>query len=102
MGKTLVTGATGFLGSHLIGLLDRQSLRVLVRESRPEGDIEVVEGTVVDQGAVEKAVDGVERIYHLAGTSPAKSPAILTTYGSSTASTSRGRPRFAEPPRPPE
>ncbi len=67
MGKTLVTGATGFLGSHLIALLDRQSLRVLVRESRPESDIEVVEGSVVDQGAVEKAVDGVERIYHLAG-----------------------------------
>ena len=70
MPKTLVTGATGFLGSHLIDLLDRQRLRVLVRKSRPEGsaeDIEVVEGSILDSEAVEKAVDGVERIYHLAG-----------------------------------
>ena len=70
MGKTLVTGASGFLGSHLIDLLGlegRQSLRVLVRETRPEGDIEAVEGTVLDAEAVKKAVDGVECIYHLAG-----------------------------------
>ena len=67
MAKTLVTGASGFLGSHLIELLDRQSLRVLVRETRLEGDIEAVEGSVLDSEAVEKAVDGVECIYHLAG-----------------------------------
>ena len=70
MPKTLITGATGFLGSHLIDLLGlerRQSLRVLARESRPEVDIEVVEGSILDSEAVEKAVDGVERIYHLAG-----------------------------------
>ena len=67
MPKTLVTGATGFLGSHLIDLLDRQSLRVLVRESRPESDVEVVEGSVLDAEAVARALDGVEQIYHFAG-----------------------------------
>ena len=67
MAKTLITGASGFLGSHLIDLLDQQSLRVLVRESRPAGDLEVVEGSVLDPEAIARAVDGVERIYHLAG-----------------------------------
>ena len=38
-----------------------------MRESRPESEIEVVEGSVLDPEAVAKAVDGVERIYHLAG-----------------------------------
>ena len=60
MAKTLVTGASGFLGSHLIERLDPHALRVLVRESRPEGDVEVVEGSVLDPEAVARAVDGVE------------------------------------------
>ena len=67
MAKTLVTGASGFLGSHLIERLDPRNLRVLVRESRPEGDVEVVEGSVLDPEAVARAVDGVEHVYHLAG-----------------------------------
>lgn len=67
MAKILITGATGFLGSHLIDLLDHGSLRVLVRATRPTSDIETVEGSVLDAEAVKKAVDGVECIYHLAG-----------------------------------
>jgi len=39
----------------------------LVRESRPESDVELVEGSVLDAEAVARAVDGVEQIYHLAG-----------------------------------
>ena len=39
----------------------------MVRESRPESDVELVEGSVLDAEAVARAVDGVEQIYHLAG-----------------------------------
>jgi dihydroflavonol-4-reductase len=70
MPKILVTGATGFLGSHLLPLLEPGDVRVLVRESRPEdaaGKLDVVEGSILDAEAIQKAVAGVEQVYHLAG-----------------------------------
>lgn len=67
MGKTLVTGATGFLGTHLLARLDGGDVRVLARASGPEDDVETIEGSILDQDAVARAVDGVETIYHLAG-----------------------------------
>jgi len=67
MGTVLVTGASGFLGSHLLDVLDAGDVRVLVRESRPGHDVETVEGSVLDPEAVARAVDGVEQIVHLAG-----------------------------------
>lgn len=67
MGKILVTGASGFLGSHLLDVLDGRDVRVLVRESRPGHDVETVEGSVLDPQAVARAVEGVEQIVHLAG-----------------------------------
>lgn len=76
--KFLVTGGTGFLGSHLVERLKAQaaedpgsiSIRVLCRRSsRWEGDpnIEVVYGDILDPEAVDRAVAGVAGIYHLAG-----------------------------------
>lgn len=69
MAKTLVTGATGFLGTHLLPLLDSDDVRVLVRGARGsiDADIETVKGSILDTDTVERAVDGVEHIYHLAG-----------------------------------
>jgi len=70
MPKTLVTGATGFLGTHLLSRLDRDDVRVLARDAHPDAPVgvaEVIEGSILEASAVEKAVDGVERIYHLAG-----------------------------------
>lgn len=71
MAKTLITGATGFLGSHLLELLKHErGLRLLVSDAShrelPAG-IEVVEGSITDADAVKRAVDGIEKIYHLAG-----------------------------------
>ncbi len=82
--KILVTGATGFLGKHLIEhLLQRgeKQVRVLTtslsRTSRPPGsagdspaapdDVEIIEGSITSPEIVKVAVDGVQQIYHLAG-----------------------------------
>ena len=67
MTKTLVTGATGFLGAHLLPCLADREVRVLVRDSRAVENVEIVEGSILDEEAVEHAVDGVTEIYHLAG-----------------------------------
>jgi predicted dehydrogenase/nucleoside-diphosphate-sugar epimerase len=72
--QVLVTGATGFLGRHLIPRLRcaGYSLRVLVRrpgllpEYLREPDIEVVTGSLEDRVSLQKAVQGVETVLHLA------------------------------------
>ncbi len=74
---TLVTGATGFIGSHLARrLVERgERVRLLVRD--PErlaavglaaGDaVEVARGDLLEPAAVEAALAGVRRVYHVAG-----------------------------------
>jgi dihydroflavonol-4-reductase len=71
---TLVTGATGFLGRHLVPLLAGRgdAVRALVREGTDPSrlapyDVEVVRGNVLDEDAVRRAAAGCERVYHLAG-----------------------------------
>src|ERR1700723_639835 len=71
--KTLVTGATGFVGSHVAGrvLSAGQSLRVL---ARPGSDVralrgldaERVEGDLRDVDSLERALQGVNRVFHVA------------------------------------
>ena len=69
--KTLVTGANGFLGRALAARLlsNGESIRVLAR--RPVADLEdnprvhVVRGDLGDPEAVERAVEGVELVYHV-------------------------------------
>lgn len=71
--RALVTGATGFLGSHLAHRLRGRGdeVRVLVRRtsdrSRLDGlDLEYHEGDVTDADSVERAVDGVDQVFHCA------------------------------------
>src|SRR5437016_13000358 len=70
---SLVTGATGFLGSRVVHRLHQQGepVRALVRATsdrrRLAGlPVDYAEGDVTDRASVEKALDGVETVYHAA------------------------------------
>ena len=80
MGKTLVTGAGGFIGSHLAEELVKQGeeVRAFIRyhstdergllEDLPKDildQIEIVPGDLKDPDGVRKAVKGCTRIFHL-------------------------------------
>jgi dihydroflavonol-4-reductase len=74
MGKTLLTGATGFIGLHVARELAARGddLRLLARRGSDlaplEGiDFERTTGDVTDRRAVRRAVKGVERVFHVAG-----------------------------------
>src|SRR3954447_19033521 len=80
MSKTLVTGGTGFIGLHVVRELARRSddLRLLVRSNSNTKPLEGVEferavGDVTDRNAVRKAMKGVERVFHVAGTTSMRS-----------------------------
>ena len=70
---TLVTGATGFLGSHLARLLVQRGdrVRALVRPSSRLDAIagvrcEIVQGDLRDTASLTYAVQGVRRVFHTA------------------------------------
>jgi dihydroflavonol-4-reductase len=72
--EALVTGATGFLGSHLCERLaaDGWSVTGTRRASSDTSaldglDVSLVEADVLDEAAVHEAVAGHDRVFHLAG-----------------------------------
>lgn len=69
----LVTGAPGFLGSHITGQLRAAGVRVRAMAMADEPldgiaglDVEVVRGDVLHREDVERAVDGVDTVFHAA------------------------------------
>jgi 2-alkyl-3-oxoalkanoate reductase len=67
----LVTGGTGFLGSHLVARLQEQgrSITVVSRQPRPElvaQGIRVVVGALHDANVCAEAVGGVSTVFHVA------------------------------------
>lgn len=72
--KTLVIGATGFIGQHLVDALGAagHGVRVLARKPEAAQDLaargaEVCAGDVRDAESIERAAKGVEVVYNLAG-----------------------------------
>ena len=74
MSVTLVTGATGLVGSHVTRLLVERGDRVRVtvragsRVEQLDGlEVEQVRADVLDRASVRRALRGVSRVFHVAG-----------------------------------
>jgi dihydroflavonol-4-reductase len=70
--RYLVTGATGFLGTHLVRALKARGHQVVALCRQPEPDLEdlevtVVLGDVLDGGSVQAAAAGADGLFHCAG-----------------------------------
>ncbi|MDX9714138.1 MAG: NAD-dependent epimerase/dehydratase family protein [Dissulfurispiraceae bacterium] len=72
--RALVTGPTGFIGSHLVEALlaDGFSVKCLVRSSsdtsRLDGlDVKLIYGDCAERETINKAVSDVDYVFHLAG-----------------------------------
>ena len=71
--KTLVTGANGFTGSHLVKALEQQghTVKGLVRKSSnlsrlTNCNIELLYGDITDPQVLEKAIANVNTVFHVA------------------------------------
>jgi dihydroflavonol-4-reductase len=78
---TLLTGGTGFIGSHVARLLLERGddVRVMVRQGARvdalEGlDVKAVQADILDRRSVRRAMRGVERLFHIAGTTSLVAP----------------------------
>jgi dihydroflavonol-4-reductase len=73
--RTLVTGASGFIGSHVTSLLVKRGdeVSVLVRATSTLDalgglPVKVLRGDVCDRRSIRRAMRGIERLFHIAGT----------------------------------
>src|ERR1044071_957243 len=74
--RALVTGGAGLIGSHVADLLQREGWRVRIldnlepqthRHGKPawiKGDVEFIEGDVVDRETITKALTDIDVVFH--------------------------------------
>jgi len=69
--KLAITGGTGFVGSHLIDLATAAGHQVHAltrREQAPREGVDWIAGDLASREALERLVDGVDAVIHVAGT----------------------------------
>jgi nucleoside-diphosphate-sugar epimerase len=72
--KVLITGAGGFIGSHLVDSQLEQGYDVravdlhleLLRHQSTNPHLEAIQGSITDQDLLKRLLDGVDIVYHLA------------------------------------
>ena len=73
MKKVLVTGAAGFIGSHVVEQLSARGIAVRATAMPQEStrnierfNPEILRGNILDKEFIKQAVDGVDTVFHLA------------------------------------
>ncbi|MGH7973599.1 MAG: NAD-dependent epimerase/dehydratase family protein, partial [Limisphaerales bacterium] len=81
--KVLLTGASGFVGSHILDVLLARGLptAVLLRESSSArflgenlSKVEVRTGSITDQASLRNSLQGITHVIHCAGCTKASRP----------------------------
>lgn len=79
--RILLTGANGFVGSHLRRRLSEAGHRVVAASRKPPSATDVGEWVVLDEdGDFAAALEGCEALIHAAGATPANSGAVPSNY----------------------
>jgi dihydroflavonol-4-reductase len=64
--RALVTGASGFIGSHVVAALVAAGAEVRGFDRRATDGVEAVVGDVLDGAALQRAMQGCDAVFHLA------------------------------------